>query len=94
MRQNSNQINVTRRKYTVRYGLTRYLTDNGHGIFTVEGEAHHTRRSDDMFDAEGGVLGENALFVGEDYGFGKILSIMVEDAPKGSFKIRLEVEQD
>lgn len=87
-------MNSVKRKITVRYGLTRYITDNGHGIFTVEGEARHCRVSNEMFDAEGGVLDDNALFVGEDYGFGKILSFKIEDSGKDRyFKIRVEVEQ-
>lgn len=84
----------TKKKYRVRYGLERFLTNNGHGIYTIEGEAYHCRASDEMFDAEGGVLGDNALYIGEDYGFGKILSIRVEDSGKEHyFKVRIEVEQ-
>ena len=84
----------TKKKYRVRYGLERFVTDNGHGIFTIEGEAYHCRASNEMFDAEGGVLGDNALYIGEDYGFGKILSILVEDSGKEHyFKVRVEVEQ-
>ena len=48
-----------------------------------------------MFDAEGGVLGGNALYIGSDYGFGTIKTIMVENSGrKGYFKIRVEVEDD
>lgn len=48
-----------------------------------------------MFDAEGGVIGGNALLVGEDYGFGTIKTIMVENSGRdGYFKIRVEVEDD
>jgi hypothetical protein len=87
-------MNLTKRKYRVRYGLERIVTDNGHGIYTIEGEAHHCRGSDTMFDAEGGVLDDNALYIGYDYGFGKITDIIVEDSgKKGHFKIRVEVEQ-
>ena len=87
-------MNTMKRKYMARYGLERFVTDNGHGIFTIEGESHYTRGAEGMFDAEGGVLNGNALFVGSDYGFGKIASIMVEDSGKDNyFKVRVEVEQ-
>lgn len=86
-------MNQRRRKYRVRYGLERIVTDNGHGIYTIEGEAHHCRVSDTMFDAEGGVLDDNALYIGYDYGFGKINEIFVEKAEEGKFKIRVEVEE-
>ncbi len=87
-------MNTKKRKYMARYGLERFVTDNGHGIFTIEGESHYTRGAEGMFDAEGGVLNGNALFVGSDYGFGKIASIMVEDSGKDNyFKVRVEVEQ-
>jgi hypothetical protein len=87
-------MNTTKRKYMARYGLERFLTDNGHGIYTIEGVSRYNRGAEGMFDAEGGVLNGNALFVGEDYGFGKITSIMVEDSGKKDyFKVRVEVEQ-
>jgi len=87
-------MNTTKRKYMARYGLERFVTDNGHGIYTIEGESHYTRGAEGMFDAEGGVLDGNALFVGSDYGFGKIVSIMVEPSGKKNyFKVRVEVEQ-
>jgi hypothetical protein len=80
--------------YTSRYGNTRTLTNNGHGWYTIEGEALFTRGAEGMFDAEGGVLNGNALFVGEDYGFGKIVSLMVEPSgKKNHFKVRVEVDQ-
>jgi hypothetical protein len=80
--------------YISRYGNTRTLTDNGHGWYTIEGESRYTRGAEGMFDAEGGVLNGNALFIGEDYGFGKILSIAVEPSgKKNHFKVRVEVEQ-
>ena len=87
-------MNTKKRKYMARYGLERFVTDNGHGIFTIEGESHYTRGAEGMFDAEGGVLDGNALFVGSDYGFGKVASIMVENSGKDNyFKVRVEVEQ-
>ena len=87
-------MNTIKRKYMARYGLERFVTDNGHGIFTIEGESHYTRGAEGMFDAEGGVLDGNALFVGSDYGFGKITSIIVENSGKDNhFKVRVEVEQ-
>ena len=87
-------MNTKKRKYMARYGLERFVTDNGHGIFTIEGESHYTRGAEGMFDAEGGVLDGNALFVGSDYGFGKVASIMVENSGKDTyFKVRVEVEQ-
>lgn len=87
-------MNTTKRKYMARYGLERFVTDNGHGIFTIEGVSRYIRGAEGMFDAEGGVLNGNALFVGEDYGFGKITSIMVENSGKKDyFKVCVEVEQ-
>ena len=87
-------MNTMKRKYMARYGLERFVTDNGHGIFTIEGESHYTRGAEGMFDAEGGVLNGNALFVGSDYGFGKIASILVENSGRENyFKVRVEVEQ-
>lgn len=87
-------MNDTKRKYRVRYGLERTVTNNGHGIYTIEGEAHHWRGNETMFDAEGGVLDANGLYIGCDYGFGKITDIIVEDSGKEHyFKIRVEVEQ-
>ena len=80
---------------TSRYGDKRTVTDNGHGWFTIEGAARFTRGSAGMFDADGGVLDGNALYIGADYGFGTIKTIMVENSGRdGYFKIRVEVEDD
>jgi hypothetical protein len=87
-------MNATKRKYMARYGLERFVTDNGHGIFTIEGESHYTRGAEGMFDAEGGVLNGNALFVGADYGFGKLKEIIIENSGRENyFKVRVEVER-
>jgi hypothetical protein len=80
--------------YLSRYGDKRILTENGHGWYTIEGEARFTRGSVGMFDADGGIIDGNALFVGVDYGFGKIISMMVEQTDrKNYFKVRVETEQ-
>lgn len=79
-----------------RYGDYRSITSNGHGIYTIEGDAHYYRvgMNDDntkvaYFDPQGGPF----YSVGVDYGFGKINEIFVETAEEGKFKIRVEVEQ-
>jgi len=79
-----------------RYGQKRNVTDNGHGIFTVEGESRFFRagmnenNTDiDYVDPEGGPF----FSVGSDYGFGKISKIFIEKhEKKGYFKVRFEVE--
>ena len=88
-------MNTKKRKFTVRYGLERFLTDNGHGIYTIEGKGKLAgMRGEGHYDAEGGVLDGNALYIGEDYGFGKIIAIYPEASGKeGFFKVRIEVEQ-
>jgi hypothetical protein len=79
-----------------RYGKKRTITDNGHGLFTMEGEAYYYRvgMNDEnteiaYFDPEGGPM----LMVGDDLGFGKITGLIVEQAKENHFKVRLEVEQ-
>jgi hypothetical protein len=79
-----------------RYGDKRTVTPNGHGIYTIEGKTHYYRvgMDDDntkigYFDPEGGPF----ICVGNDYGFGTINEIFVEESEKGNFKIRVEVEQ-
>ena len=64
-----------------RYGDARKTTDNGHGIYTIEGKAHYGRvgMNEDnsqiaYFDPEGGPF----ISVGDDLGFGRINQIMVE----------------
>jgi hypothetical protein len=85
---------VNTKTYLSRYGDKRILTNNGHGWYTIEGPARFTRGAEGMFDADGGVIDGNAIFVGENYGFGKVLSIEVEPSGKPNhFKVRLEVEQ-
>jgi hypothetical protein len=80
--------------YLSRYGDKRILTENGHGWYTIEGEAHFTRGSEGMFDADGGIINGNALYVGADYGFGKIISMTIEPSGKENyFKVRVETEQ-
>ena len=87
-------MNTKKRKYMARYGLERFVTDNGHGIYTIEGVSRYTHGAEGLFDAEGGVLDGNALYIGEDYGFGKIIAIYPEASGKeGFFKVRIEVEQ-
>lgn len=85
------------KKIASRYGVARTITDNGHGLFTVEGDARYYRvgSTEDgtgiaYFDPEGGPF----IHVGTDmdeFG-GKVTDIVVEKAPEGKFKIRLEVE--
>ena len=78
-----------------RYGQVRKVTDNGHGIFTIEGESRYTRAGMDedntkidYFDPEGGPF----ICVGSDYGFGVINEIHIEPSGKENhFKIRVEV---
>ena len=80
--------------YLSRYGDKRILTNNGHGWYTIEGRYKFWRGAVGMFDVDGGVIDGSAIFVGEDYGFGKIISIEPEDSGKDNyFKVRLEVEQ-
>lgn len=92
-------MNQTKRKYRVRYGLERIVTDNGHGIYTIEGEYDCLAgmRGEGHYDADGGVLDGNALYIGEDYGFGRIIAIYPEGVSiknnQKYFKIRVEVEQ-
>lgn len=81
---------------TSRYGDKRKVTNNGHGWYTVEGKAHYYRCGMNdanteiaYFDPEGGPM----IHVGDDIGFGKIVSLSVETAPKDHFKVRMEVEQ-
>ena len=80
-----------------RYGQKRTLVSNGHGIYTMEGDAHYYRvgMNEDntkiaYFDPEGGPF----ISVGSelDRFSGKITDIIVEKAPEGKFKIRLEIE--
>jgi hypothetical protein len=80
-----------------RYGQKRTLTPNGHGIYTMEGDAHYYRvgMNEDntkiaYFDPEGGPF----IAVGSelDRFSGKITDIIVEKAPQGRFKIRLEID--
>lgn len=82
---------------TSRYGDKRIITNNGHGIYTMEGNAKYYRvgssvdgKRIEYFDPEGGPF----IHVGvdmEEFG-GKISDIIVESAPQGRFKIRVEVE--
>ena len=78
-----------------RYGQPRQITDNGHNVFTMSGEARWCRfgMSEDnsyleYIDFPGGPF----IKVGYDYGFGKILTITPEDTEEGKFKVRFEVE--
>ena len=79
-----------------RYGDERKVTDNGHGLYTIEGKSLYGRvgmTNDNMeieyFDPEGGPF----ICVGSDYGFGTIRSIIVEESGKKNyFKIRVEVD--
>jgi hypothetical protein len=78
-----------------RYGQRRTVTDNGHGIYTIEGEARYTRAGMSecntkigYFDPEGGPF----ISVGDDLGFGQISEIRIEPSgKKDHFKIRVEV---
>lgn len=78
-----------------RYGDKRTLTDNGHGIWTITGKSHFYRGGCHpetgeitFFDPEGGPM----IAVGDNLGFGTIVGIIIEQAPKEHFKVRLEVE--
>lgn len=81
-----------------RYGDKRKITNNGHGIFTIEGMAKFWRVGSEpdakgisYFDPEGGPF----IAVGDvwkELGNGKITSIIREDANEGHFKVRVEVE--
>jgi len=78
-----------------RYGDSRSVVDNGHGVFTVTGKAHYYRVGMNgenteiaYFDPEGGPF----ISVGDNLGFGKINQIMVEKCEQGSFKIRVQVD--
>ena len=79
-----------------RYGQKRTVTDNGHKVFTIEGEARYirvggTNEDNDKvgyFDPEGGPF----ISLGADLGFGEIKEIRVEPSGKDNhFKIRVEV---
>lgn len=77
-----------------RYGQKRFITDNGHGVFTIHGAAHYTRvgMNEDnteiaYFDPEGGPF----ISVGDNLGFGAIKSIRIEESGKKDyFKILVE----
>ena len=81
-----------------RYGDKRKITNNGHGIFTIEGMAKFWRVGSEpdakgisYFDPEGGPF----IAVGDvwkELGNGKITSIIRESADEGHFKVRVEVE--
>ena len=79
---------------TSRYGKKRFITDNGHGVFTIHGEAHYTRvgMNEDnteiaYFDPDGGPF----ISVGDNLGFGEIKSIRIEESGKKDyFKILVE----
>ena len=84
---------------TSRYGKSRIITPNGHNIYTMEGEAEFYRvgMTDDntkiaYFDPEGGPF----IQVGSelDRVSGKITDIIMETAPEGKFKIRIEIDED
>jgi len=86
---------ATMKNLKSRYGQSRNVTDNGHNIFTIEGESRFGRAgmNEDnteiaYFDPEGGPF----ITVGSDYGFGVIKSIRIEPHKEGHFKIRVEVE--
>lgn len=79
-----------------RYGQKRTIASNGHGIYTVEGDAAYYRvgMTEDntkigYFDPEGGPM----FHVGDEFQGGRINEIFVEKAEEGKFKIRLEVEE-
>jgi hypothetical protein len=83
------------KKTISRYGDKRTITPNGHGIYTMEGKARYYRVGGDekkieYFDPEGGPF----ISVGSEWDEfdGKITDIIIESAPEGEFKIRLEVE--
>lgn len=90
---------MTKNTTQSRYGQSRTITPNGHGIYTMEGDAHYYRvgMNEDntkiaYFDPEGGPF----IAVGSEldrFG-GEITDIIVEkDAPKGKFKIRIEINE-
>jgi hypothetical protein len=81
---------------TSRYGDPRKTTNHGDGWYTIEGKAHYYRvgmnednTEVDYFDPEGGSF----ISVGSMIDNRKIVSIIVEKAPQGFFKIRLETEE-
>ena len=83
-------------KFNSRYGEKRKITNNGHGLYTIEGKSRYYRVGMNdantkiaYFDPEGGPF----ISTGEDYGFGKIIEIRIESSSEGFFKIRVEVEQ-
>lgn len=88
-------MNNTFKTTSSRYGDSRTVTNNGHGWFTVEGNARYYRvgMSDDneeiaYFDPEGGPF----IAIGDQFhGHGIITKICVEKTTKGKFKIRVEV---
>lgn len=78
-----------------RYGVNRYITSNGHGWYTMSGEARFVRggmNSDntelEYLDTDGGPF----VQVGDDLGFGKIIRIEQAKSDPGTFKFRIEVE--
>lgn len=81
-----------------RYGDKRKITDNGHGIYTIEGVAKFWRVGSEpgssgisYFDPEGGpFIGVGDVW--KELGNGKIVSIIRESADEGHFKVRVEVE--
>jgi hypothetical protein len=80
-----------------RYGKSRKITNNGHGMFTIEGEAHYYRvgmndanTEISYFDPEGGPM----IMVGDNLGFGVITEIFVETAEQDNFKIRVQTGEE
>lgn len=76
-----------------RYGDPRVVTDNGHGMWTISGKALYYRAGMNeentqvaYFDPEGGPF----ISVGDNMGFGTITEIIIEQAPKNQFKVRLQ----
>lgn len=85
------------KKIASRYGEARTITDNGHGLFTVEGKAHYYRvgATEDnkgiaYFDPEGGPFIHVGAYM-DEFG-GVVKDIIVEQSTEGNFKIRIEVE--
>jgi hypothetical protein len=82
-------------KIRSRYGDERKITDNGHGLYTIEGKSRYYRVGMNeanteiaYFDPEGGPF----IHVGDNMGFGVIQSILVEkNVQPNHFKIRVEV---
>ena len=81
---------------TSRYGDPRKTTNHGDGWYTIEGKAHYYRvgmnednTEIDYFDPEGGSF----ISIGDMIDNRKIVSIIVEKAPKDHFKIRIETEE-